>query len=1790
MHQSPSLGYTSYSRNSCRQSRNDASTAANPSQRIVGCHVSDCSNHLYGTACRDINAGGCLLSHNTSFLRCTTDASVRRTEYFSTRTDLTTSSTDSSFTFDLCTFKSCSGSNTNGGAINLERSGTNLDIEDCSFESCWIYYVGVGGAVYHDVLDEIETKTVVNASSFVKCSTHQNCGGSVEIINSLVVVVSNCAFLDSSAFCHGGALHVNDHGVPRINVVMSNSLFQNCETRYTANSPGGACYFDRVVSVQLDSLCFRKNTAASVGGHDLFFNLIPDVLDANTVTNCVSSSTPNTNRCYPTSYSHLLPDQTITITMSFALEQHDDQATVTLTLHEVVSGTILVFVSNEKGSRPEIAGTAPKIGRLLFVNFFENSSGSAIVSCGEDGLLQPPLTEYEVVTASFFPAQELLIVDAPRFNEKMTEVKVDMEGKLLEGSYTLTLSINSSETNTVTMMVTFASSSGTLNEIVYDAETPTNVKLSFNTIYSVVKMEKNGKSALVKEGLFFDTGPEPERLTAITAGEAESTPASTTTLLNFGSRVLRKAEEYTLTLISTAIPDHPSHERTIKLMTDANGELKTFTSILYPLETDEAAKAGQLDFGVEYKVKGFVVGTTPVLFDEGKTTFTTPPEPARIEVCVDAKLCGDRNSVRVVLSGRALKDGLGRVFATNGTSFWESTSNLDYCSPSECTASFLTGKVEDSSKLGFGEKYSIVSSPSTPSLFVVNENVELSVPNAPIVTTTTTELNVSTHLSFHVLIRGTDLPSSGVFDASLEGVSETIEITFDGGEGRSKWIEVRKSTALQFNKTYTLSSFFRSESGKEDQHVLCNGNKMKTPEGPTLLRVDRVDMEGPEKVTAAIHFVVERMPVGSFQVAVVDITDTTQANIELTVAILDVSDTTTEILESVGEAGKLKYGHSYRIVGMSSSDVDVSIPSPLNIVIPVLSRFESLTVAPNTLGTSILVSFSGSNLTGSYVVTLDSDFSFAIAASSPTHAASSEILLGWSDGLPFSSTFTLSLIASTSSSSSVLLTPSLLLDTPPKPTELILFVNSLSLDSTRFCGEKTRPCSSFDAAWVIVKGIDVKRATLSIIDSASLNAPIEISDQMVVLFSNGGNQRPTLTIPSSVSMGEKKGMVLVESAILTITDVTVVIESTLSSFVFLFSFNSTVFVQLGSFSGLQAVNSPIANDSEEDVHDICSWSSGVLQLENSSTELSSSVISNLPQGAINMKGGSLTMETSAFRGNTPTLSPFPSARRNIHCSENGLIEIGSLSAGDGLETGSAWMSTSDCQLTAQESISRSPFFVPTLSTDSSSKLVKKTASFSVVISGSTLIPCGLTLEVFEVNENKSEGKQTEMDLDLDSTSSFTETEVTLSIALSSLSSLSPSLEWRGRLRFGENLETNESFVIQLNSADRRSEIVLANMKWWLPVVIVAGLVLLGLIVIVCLCYCRRRKNEKKSETSQAEELASQVDLEKMDDVDEDEITDKTEDFIDKAQIEPDCLSDLIGPRLIVTEERLVDGRKKDDDERNGLDGGFEDQEGERGDVKEEEMENEVMERPHKKKKRKKTKTVEGENEDATVPTQSTEEQDRVDEVDPNGSREVKRKRKKKTRMEEAETVEATMAAQQMEDPDRVDGAEDDGNGEVKKKRKKKTRKEEDEQVETTFTSPFMEKQDDTEGHDENGEEKKKRKKKKKKADLEENDHLLIDYDQNADTVKEAHQSQAKEGEGVEGEMDGKKKKKKKKKPKEIVESENMLAQTAEEIEKTTLRDESNSIGISTVADEVEGSKRRKKRKVEMKEAEHDMGG
>ncbi|KAK2947554.1 hypothetical protein BLNAU_17521 [Blattamonas nauphoetae] len=1014
--------------------------------------------------------------------------------------------------------------------------------------------------------------------------------------------------------------------------------------------------------------------------------------------------------------------------------------------------------------------------------------------------------------------------------------------------------------------------------------------------------------------------------------------------------------------------------------------------------------------------------------------------------------------------------------------------------------------------LTFGETYTISSLKIEDENVVVNSDVELAVPPIPKVSMASCYLDAVSNTKFTVSLSGSSLPTSGSFVVSFVGLSQTITVTMSSTGGLSSLVEVSKATEIRFAHTYTLSSMVKKVDGGEDEHILCSGVTMRTPDGPSLLRVDPITLKEDDLNRVVLGVSFENMVGGSFEMKVKK-SGTSTEYILSSQMITTLGSSTGTLTEIVYESGKLEYGESYTIVSLESSALPILIkdtagftipPAPARIktcssvlggvdkksviltmggvnlpvgkemtvtmkelngeelvgssitvswtwegsgtvssgdvsvlvygadpvrlryetsycltslaiadtpsildpkvtftvddeparvegatptltplrksVIVELSgrelesgsysvtlsshplnpisgtsasgviRFEVSTVTtdpvhlvfgdtitvvqvkhgldkvfvnsdvtftvpnppivktahvhPNSINTSMTLELTGTDLRldGFYTVTLSPLFSLDMLFNNSETISSAELLLGRTGSLQHSTAYTIESITRVGTDSDVIQTEGVVSFTTPKlSVPLVLHVNGKEGEDDELCGESDDACATIDFAWSIVNALKAKSATLAIVNSSEQSQPIVVSSGMSILFRNGGNLEPTLTIPSSASLGDKSGMVVVDNAGFEVDDVTVRIESSDPSFVFLSATESTIILKDGSFLG-----EPLPTlTSNSDHENVCSWESGIIRLNNSVTTINGMTFSSLSQGAIHMKTGAMTFRESSFDGNNPNLASFPSARRNIRCVEEGNVTIGSLSGGDGSKDHpSAWISTTDCTVSGDDARPNSPLFVPTLSSESNSTWIKKEKRFSVLVVGTTMIPCGLCLEVFEMKKDKSEGESERVELSFDTTDSFNDTHITLSVALTSLSSLNDALEWRGRLVFGLNETTSESFIVQKSSADRKAESPLEHMKWWLPLVIVLLCCAL-VVIIVIVVILRRRRKQKDSEAQH--ESGQEMDSDKI----EVEELDETEVRTSVNGLKGGSLDPEIGDASTVIHATQLDGQLSD---------------------------------------------------------------------------------------------------------------------------------------------------------------------------------------------------------------------------------------------------------------------------------------
>ncbi|KAK2950083.1 hypothetical protein BLNAU_15005 [Blattamonas nauphoetae] len=882
----------------------------------------------------------------------------------------------------------------------------------------------------------------------------------------------------------------------------------------------------------------------------------------------------------------------------------------------------------------------------------------------------------------------------------------------------------------------------------------------------------------------------------------------------------------------------------------------------------------RLEWDSEYEVT-CVVGRTQseeIQIELSRTLkFSTPKEPIRIEGA-NCTLGGSKEEAGVVefwgvglssgkgnrLKVKKEKEGVvsGEEIELTGTLLVESESG-----------SFLhTEEIFGMSSplVSYGETYLVVGIVVGGEDGVVNANVRFSVPAEPsrLTKMTASDFTDAEKTQMELSFETRSLKASTTYEMILKSIvgegrtpheKRIVVTTSTSGEIEAFSIslypiekeESKRKGQLEFGTRYEVKSI---DDGSGTIHIETADTLFSTPDEPVRIEgcVSQLLSKDRETVTLLLtgrlltsSLVSVCLSNGSHKwipLHPINVENHTHCLVEFVVG----KDETTSTL-SYGKKYSLQQdGESANFI--VNSGILVYVPNP-----PILREIKFSFA--NSMNTSCFVEVSGSDLVAStgYNVTLNSFLCVVIHFSSSTSGRSGEIQIGWEGGLKFDTEYTVtSIVPLDEDDGDIRLLESVSGKTGKRTSSLNLFTDSSSSEESPFCGEMSRACCSISEVWKIVTGLSIVRQTIEIVDSVRMKDGIRIVGGMHVVIRNGTSSEPSLIVPSSFSLDSLSAVIVVEATgFLEIRNVNVSIGSSDSSFVFLSATRATILLRDGPITG---PTSPSLSTNEADLHNVCSWTSGVLQLTDCATTLSHQDFTHLSQGVINMNGGSLSLVSSLFSDNSPNLEPFSSFRRNLICSDSGSIEVGSLSGGDGtLDHPHLWMAADECTMTGEYAQPLSPLFVPSLSETSTTSFDKKKELFEVEVKGSTLIPCGLFLEVFEMMKEKKEGENERFQLNNKTITSFTETAITLTLPSSSLRSLNSELEWRGRLIFGKEQHTDEWFVIQKSSIERRSESVLANMKWWLPLVIVVAVVLLTVIVIVILCVWRRRKNGKKED-------------------------------------------------------------------------------------------------------------------------------------------------------------------------------------------------------------------------------------------------------------------------------------------------------------------------------------------------------
>ncbi|KAK2958296.1 hypothetical protein BLNAU_6783 [Blattamonas nauphoetae] len=392
----------------------------------------------------------------------------------------------------------------------------------------------------------------------------------------------------------------------------------------------------------------------------------------------------------------------------------------------------------------------------------------------------------------------------------------------------------------------------------------------------------------------------------------------------------------------------------------------------------------------------------------------------------------------------------------------------------------------------------------------------------------------------------------------------------------------------------------------------------------------------------------------------------------------------------------------------------------------------------------------------------------------------------------------------------------------------------------------------------IVHSAQVGGTTLKL-SSLNFNLPTTLSHSSLILGVSGTTSLEKCSFTSSVSIG---------FSLIEVTGGSVSLQSiTFSSLQF-----STTPCVLSSFSSASFSNVRLSNcvisefvsatgdvslpsvtvsacsfvgqtESPSNSKDVtCSWETGLVSLMNCTTFVEASHFTHLPQGAIIMKGGQLTLDDVVFSLNGVWTSDFASMRQNVQCNEGGTVVI---DKEETEEMASQWISAPDC--TVRGVGAKASMFVPTLlEKDSSSKQNKDKKSYSVSISGKLLIPCGLGLHVISVSEKKGvvvmKG-ETDLSLNAMTIPDWTETNMKFSLLLSEVD-LDQTWEWRAMLSFGENERTPNYFVLKPSKEAIAKALGAQTLKWLIPLLV--SLCVVALVIILAVFLILRRRKQKQT--------------------------------------------------------------------------------------------------------------------------------------------------------------------------------------------------------------------------------------------------------------------------------------------------------------------------------------------------------
>ncbi|KAK2947381.1 hypothetical protein BLNAU_17701 [Blattamonas nauphoetae] len=697
---------------------------------------------------------------------------------------------------------------------------------------------------------------------------------------------------------------------------------------------------------------------------------------------------------------------------------------------------------------------------------------------------------------------------------------------------------------------------------------------------------------------------------------------------------------------------------------------------------------------------------------------------------------------------------------------------------------------------------------------------------------------------------------------------QTVKL-YPSNENEEGW-----KNSIGYGKEYEVIGVL-AKMGDVDYPIQFSSLQLKMPMEPVRVTFASCSIDNPDRTVVSVEgsgFVLGEFYTVSISGHPVGSPSTPSSSLHNTsfVVIADSSSkkaTSFPLQLHPSEGSQLKFSYSYTIDEITNGSVEGVVHSVVFETQDDIKRDEALVtkieaVLGSSLNTSIVIEVSGSNLPFETVgiLTLNASFSFDVSFSSSSFGRSAVIELGVSGSLGFGAKYEITSLED--SNNQPILFHTTIITTPQKPSKLSLNVCGMEEKSgLEMSGADPETCNGMKSAWNTATSLGILDTSMRIVESADLSSPLIVTQIVTFSLTSFTTESATLRASLSASQPSSALVSVEEGGVCRLTLLTITADLSVSTFRLVSASKGTVVIRFCSISGTRQSEL----NSDEDMS-ICGWSGGLIELFETNTELNGVTMTEIEVGGIWMKGGKLKVTAGVFSQNGQSIADFPSARQNIHCEGEGAISIDKQTMD---ETDSMWIDADECSIGGRESLIASPLFIPTLNSTESSVETDTSGKQRVKVVGKTLMPCGLSLEVFEWESSKSvEGKSELVDLSPSTATLWNETAIMIPFPKLEVARLNKKMELRGRLVFGNGERTSNWMVVSGLGSGNKSEGGIGS-KWWIPVIICLSCALLvSLVIVVCVCLHRKRRSNQKALLSSEEMSPAQVEfVEKMEEND-----------------------------------------------------------------------------------------------------------------------------------------------------------------------------------------------------------------------------------------------------------------------------------------------------------------------------------